>query len=1011
MTDIASLAFSIDTSDVSKAETALDGLNSAGAKTEASAKSVSSAWSSAASKVGSSSSGFKQGTDAIKAQQAELGKLLGQINPVVAALDRLDEQERKLRQFKAGGLVDLDTFKEYKARIDESRASLTGFEADARKVGASSKQTAQALRQLPAQFSDIAISLQGGQNPLSVFLQQGSQIKDSFGGAGAALRETGKYALGLINPFTLGAAAVAALTVAYVQGSNEAVAYNKALILTGNSAGLTASALTSMAAAQDQVNGTQSEAATVLAEVASAGKFTAEQIQGVAAAAIAMEKATGKAVGDTVNEFKRLADEPAAASAKLNEQYNYLTASVYAQIRALEDQGDAAGAAQLAIDTFGSTMTQRAAEIESSLGLVERAWKGIKDSASEAWDAMLDIGRPDTLEDKLDGVQSRLERAAANQQRPTMSRFGNFGNGSAANSQDNLQKELQDILQNEVDQVAKARQEMFDASNQQAGIEAFKGLQDGLDKAKSKSEKLGDELKKIDRQVIASRKAGLTVNDADIAKLKAAAAEQFKETAPKTAKAKKEPVVRDDAATKLLITLREQQAALEEQLTSEEKLTDAQKKRAAFESQINDLKTKDVLTAEQKSLLANQEAIKAQLDKNVAIAEEVRLHNESLKLQERSEQIQASIKSSAEGRQQQQQRTLDAFGQGREQQERAESAASIFREFRRYQDQLNKNTPKDLLGGEQYNSEREKIGQGLRDALAEHEAYYDKLDQLQGSWQVGASQAFANYAEEAADIAGQTADLVGSTLETLTQGIGDSFADAVVEGDNLREAVSNLGQSLLKEVLSSLVQIGARYAINSGLEIAGVTAVTSAKVAAAATVATAETAAIATTATAAAAATASTTATQVAAAATTTTAWAPAATVASIGSFGSAAAIGIAAVIAALALSKGFKTGGYTGNGDPNGVAGVVHNGEYVMTAEQTRRIGVGNLEALSAGRAIATGSAKQAQASAAAGQGSGSTIIHATFPNVTDAREAKQSTQQARKQLGRLMNSTQRAS
>ena len=1010
MTDIASLAFSIDTSDVSKAETALDGLNTAGAKTEASAKSVSNAWSGAAAKVGSSSSGFKQGTDRIKEQQTELGKLLGQINPVVAALDRLDEQERKLGQFKSGGLVDLDTFREYKARIDASRASLTGFETDVRKAGASSKQTSAALRQLPAQFSDIAISLQGGQNPLSVFLQQGSQIKDSFGGVGPALRETARYALGLVNPFTLGAAAVAALTVAYVQGSNEAVAYNKALILTGNSAGLTASALSSMAAAQDQVNGTQSQAAEVLTEVASAGKFTADQIQGIAASAIAMEEATGKAINDTVNEFKRLADEPAAASAKLNEQYNYLTASVYEQIRALEDQGDAAGAAQLAIETFGTSMTQRASEIEESLGLIERGWKGIKNTAAEAWDAMLDIGRPDTLEDRLDDVQGKLERASAEQQRPTMSRFGNFNGGQSANTTDNLRGQLQGILQDEVDQVAKARQEMFDASNQQAGIEAFKGLQDGLDKAKSKSEQLGDALKKIDKQVIDARKAGLTVDEADIAKLRAAANEQFKEKAPRAAKAAKEPVVRDDAATKLLITLREQQATLEQQLATEGNLTDAQKKRAAFESQINDLKTKGVLTAEQQSLLNNQDAIKAQLDKNVAIAEEVRLHNESLKLQERSEQIQASIQSSAEGRQQQQQRSLDAFGQGREQQERAESAASIFREFRRYQDQLNKNTPKDLLGGEQYNEQREKIGQGLRDALAQHEAYYDRLEELQGSWQVGASQAFADYAEEAGDIAGQTADLIGGTLESLTQGIGDSFAEAVVSGENLQESMQNLASTILTDVLSSLVQVGVRYGVNAALEMAGITAVTGAKVAAATTVATAETAAIATTATAAAAATASTTATQVAAAATTTTAWAPAATVASIGSFGSAAAIGIAAVIAALALSKGFKTGGYTGAGDPNGVAGVVHNGEYVMTAEQTKRIGVGNLEALSAGRSIATGSAKQAQASASGGQ-QNVNYITVNQPNVTNAREARASNQQTRKDLGRAIAGVQRAS
>jgi hypothetical protein len=44
----------------------------------------------------------------------------------------------------------------------------------AQAVNVSSKQTAAALRMLPAQFSDIAVSLQGGQSPLTVLLQQGA---------------------------------------------------------------------------------------------------------------------------------------------------------------------------------------------------------------------------------------------------------------------------------------------------------------------------------------------------------------------------------------------------------------------------------------------------------------------------------------------------------------------------------------------------------------------------------------------------------------------------------------------------------------------------------------------------------------------------------------------------------------------------------------------------------------------------------------------------------------------
>lgn len=47
----------------------------------------------------------------------------------------------------------------------------------------------------------------------------------------------------------------------------------------------------------------------------------------------------------------------------------------------------------------------------------------------------------------------------------------------------------------------------------------------------------------------------------------------------------------------------------------------------------------------------------------------------------------------------------------------------------------------------------------------------------------------------------------------------------------------------------------------------------------------------------------------------------------------------------------GFSSGGYTGNGGKYDPAGVVHKGEYVMDAASTKRIGVGNLQAMQAGR------------------------------------------------------------
>src|SRR5690606_23924897 len=94
------------------------------------------------------------------------------------------------------------------------------------KATKSARELEYVSRQLPMQFTDIFTSLATGQRPLNVFLQQGGQLKDLFGGVGPAFRAMGGYLLGLINPLTVGAATVGALAVAWKQGRDEALEFD-----------------------------------------------------------------------------------------------------------------------------------------------------------------------------------------------------------------------------------------------------------------------------------------------------------------------------------------------------------------------------------------------------------------------------------------------------------------------------------------------------------------------------------------------------------------------------------------------------------------------------------------------------------------------------------------------------------------------------------------------------------------------------------------------------------------
>ncbi|MFV3015426.1 phage tail length tape measure family protein, partial [Pseudomonas sp. KHB2.9] len=170
-------------------------------------------------------------------QATALANLLGKIDPVTRKLNELDQMEKDLAKNKK--FLDPETFADYQGKLNTTRADLGRFNSDMNKTGMTAKATSAALRGVPAQFTDIAVSLQGGQAPLTVFLQQGGQLKDMFGGVGPAAKALGGYILGLVNPFTVAAAAIGILGLAYYQGSKEQDAFRLSLVSTGNASGTT----------------------------------------------------------------------------------------------------------------------------------------------------------------------------------------------------------------------------------------------------------------------------------------------------------------------------------------------------------------------------------------------------------------------------------------------------------------------------------------------------------------------------------------------------------------------------------------------------------------------------------------------------------------------------------------------------------------------------------------------------------------------------------------------------
>lgn len=376
-------------------------------------------------------------------------------------------------------------------------ASQAGARAATQQLGTmqvSAAQTAAALRQVPAQFTDIVVSLQAGQQPLTVLLQQGGQLKDMFGGTVPALRAMTGYVVGLISPLTLIAGAVAALGVAYYQGSQEQDKFNQSIVMSGNLAGVTASKLAEMSKSLSAKGYSQSGAADVLSQLVTTGKVGEQQLERFAAVAMDLEKRAGIPIAKTVESMAALGKEPVQASMRLNEQYGYLTTATLAQIKALEDEGRSSEAAAKAQQAYADAMAGRTKELTSNLGYIQRAWEGIKSAASSAWNAMLNVGRPETEDDVLARLRKQLETRKA--QSPTV---GNDAAWQAGNTK--LEAQIANLEKALSSKNGNATQAAANQAVQNAGNAALSAVQKVNDMGKSKAEQASDAIDEYRRNI------------------------------------------------------------------------------------------------------------------------------------------------------------------------------------------------------------------------------------------------------------------------------------------------------------------------------------------------------------------------------------------------------------------------------------------------------------------------------------------------------------------------------
>ncbi|MGP6426312.1 phage tail tape measure protein [Pseudomonas pharyngis] len=834
---------------------------------------------------------LKSATKEAAYQAGQLDKLVGQIDPVIGAYGRLDKMEEQLRKHRAAGRLDNADFTMYLNKLKEQRDAVEKVDRVMAKNGQTAKQYANNLRGVPAQFTDIAVSLQAGQNPMTVFLQQGGQLKDMFGGIAPAAKALGGYVLGLVNPFTVAAAAAAVLALAYKQGSDEATAFTTSLAMTGNTAGTTASSLATMARQVSSTGGTVGKASEVLAQLAASTKIPVAAFESISEAAIKFESATGVAASKTVENFEKIAKDPAGEILKLNESMNFLTATTYEHIRSLQEQGKTQEAATAATAAYEDGLNRTSTSIKQNLGILEASWGAVKSAAKGAWDAALNVGREETLDQqiaKLDQQLNAIADSAAlrSKRNPRGKPADPFSNLTPDDSfrTEALEREKTEKLVLKAEQDRRAASKGYQQQQQQQALED----QVRLDKLRKETEsnsvkrerELADYRLLVERRVTQAKAKGdnsLLISAEQQAKDIAAINDKYKD--PKAAKT---PKYQEDAGIKALDQAKQQYAVLQQQTAligdqsaASQTLGANAKKLVEWEQQLADIKGKKTLTAEQQSLLANQELITAQLKRNAALETENTLREKGLETRRKLAAFDENLKSQLSSAQQGLDNNLAGIGLGDEQRKRLQEQRNIQQSYQSQMDKLtadyNKSN-KDQFSTELYGKETQSLKSALDQRLAMQTKYYEDEDAARSDWQLGASSAFDNYLNQARDVAGQAR----SAFTSLYDGLTDAAVDWAFGAD---KTFGDVATSFAKMVAKMAFQSAASNVFTSiGSSAAG--------------------AAIS-------------------------------------GAFGGGAApASLGSTAAGYTAQYGFDDGGYTGPGGKYEPAGIVHGGEVVIRKE-----------------------------------------------------------------------------
>ncbi|EOK7730962.1 phage tail tape measure protein [Escherichia coli] len=688
---------------------------------------------------------------------------------------RFDEQMSRVRRHFSG----LDTDARKTASAVEQGLSRQALAAQ--KAGISVGQYKAAMRTLPAQFTDIATQLAGGQNPWLILLQQGGQVKDSFGGMIPMFRGlAGAITLPMVGVTSL-AVATGALVYAWYQGDSTLSAFNKTLVLSGNQSGLTADRMLTLSRAGQAAGLTFNQAKESLAALVNAGVRGGEQFDAINQSVARFASASGVEVDKVAEAFGKLTTDPTSGLMAMARQFRNVTAEQIAYVAQLQRSGDEAGALQAANDIATKGFDEQTRRLKENMGTLE-TWADKTGKAFKSmWDAILDIGRPESSADMLASAQKAFDEAdkkwqwyqSRSQRRGKTSSFRANLQG-AWDDRENARlglaaATLQSDMEKAGELAARDRAEREASQLKYTGEaqKAYERLQTPLDKYTARQKELNKALK--DGKIL----------QADYNTLMASAKKDYESTLKKPSGVKVSAGERqEDRAHAAMLALETELRTLEKHSGVNEKIS--QQRRDLWEAEnqyvvLKEAATKRQLSEQEKSLLAHEkETLEykrqlAELGDKVEYQKRLNeLAQQAARFEEQQSAKQAAISAKARGltdrqaqRESEEQRLRDVYG----------------------------DNPQALA----------RVTGALKQTWADE-------DMLRGDWLAGLKSGWGEWTESATDSFSQVKSAATQTFDGIAQNMTAMLTGAEADWRGFtRSVLSMMTEILLKQAMVGIV--------------------------------------------------------------------------------------------------------------------------------------------------------------------------------------------------------------